>query len=153
MTNTTQFVKRQKKAFAECDITEAKRLLTELGIHLEKKRGWNWLRSNEPESYNELYSRLKDMSEVLLPAGKSTMRQFVRIYKWCEEHGIELEFLDLSPNLHKYREATAYLTRVISKNTCDDEIKRELLETVNRIKSDKNRDGTRSWTRKKRAGS
>ena len=111
------------------------------------------LRSNEPESYNELYSRLKDMSEVLLPAGKSTMRQFVRIYKWCEDHGIKLEFLGLSPNLHKYREATAYLTRVISKNTCDDEIKREVLETVNRIKSDKNRDETRSWTRKKRTGS
>ena len=150
MYNLTQIVDPQNKALTDSDITEVQRLLTELETHLEKKRGWKWLRTNKPESYNELYTKLKDLGQVLLPAGKSTMRQLVSIFKWCEDHDISLAYLGVSENLHKYREATAYLIRIINNDATTCEIKREVLDAIRRIKSDKNRDLTRLWVRKKR---
>ena len=150
MYTVTQFVDLQNKALGDNDITEAQRLLTELETHLEKKHGWHWLRTNEPDSYDVLYTKLKDLGQVLLPAGKSTMRQLVSIFKWCEDHDISLAYLDVSENLHKYREATAYLIRIINNDATTCEIKREVLDAIRRIKSDKNRDLTRLWVRKKR---
>ena len=145
MYNITQFVEQQKKALDDNDITKAVSLLAELESHLAKKRGWNSLRTNSLASYEELYAKLEDMNHVLSPSGKSTMGQLIRIFQCCQDYGISLEFLDVPANLHKYREASNYLNVIISKDASDAVIKRELLDAISHIKSDKNRDETRSW--------
>ena len=152
MTNLNEFVKQHKKALNKKDIKEAQRLLTKLKKELKKQQSWDYLRSNKPESYKQLYRKLRDTSESLSPSGKSIMRQLIRIFTWCEKHKISLPYLDVSANLHKYREDTSYLIRIITKDANDAEIKRELGDAISRIKADKNRDVTRSWTRKKRSG-
>ena len=151
MYNLTQFVDLQNKALTDGDIKEAQRLLTELETHLERKQSWQRLRTNEPESYDVLYTELKDLSQVLSPAARSTMRQLIRIFQCCQDHSISLEFLDVPANLHKYREASSYLNVIITKHASDDEIKSELLEAIRHIKSDKNRDETRSWVRNRQS--
>ena len=53
-------------------------------------------------------------------------------------------------DLHKYNEALGYLFKLITKNIWNAEIKLVFFKATRRIKSDKNRDETRSWTRTKR---
>jgi len=153
MYNLKKYVKRQKKAFAKGDITEARRLLTKFEKALKKQQAWYYLRSNEIVSYKQLYRKLRYMSESLSSSGKSVMTQLIRIFQWCEEHHISLAYLDVSANLHKYREATAHLIGIIAQDATIAKIKADLFEAINRLKADMDRDVTRSWTRKKRAES
>ena len=134
MFNLEKFVKRQKKAFAKGDIAEAQGLLTKLKKDLKKQQSWENLRSNKPDSYKQLYRKLHDMSQSLSPSGKSTMKQIISIFQWCEKHHISLVYLKVAANLHKYREATAYLIGVNSQDATLAKIKADLLEAINRHK-------------------
>ena len=39
---------------------EARKLLEEIKEELDKRRAWGWLRTNRPESYEQLIEKLQD---------------------------------------------------------------------------------------------
>ena len=108
---------------------------------------WQWLRTHEPESYEQLVEKLRQEVDGLHGTARFVRDWLADVFEWCGEHGIELAELDVSPNLHKHREATAYM-RGIKTGDEPDEVKVRLLrEVIERIKRDPNRDATRRWAR------
>jgi hypothetical protein len=108
---------------------------------------WYWLRNNQPESYEQLTEKLEQAKELLASSGQIELRQLVKVFEWCEDHGIELAELQVPEHLHKYREAAAYMSRTIEGDEPDWSKLRKMRETVDRIKSDPSRRATRVWAR------
>ncbi len=109
---------------------------------------WHWMRNNQPGSYEQLIEKLeRAASRSLSSGGQTELRQLVRVFEWCEEHGIELADLEVPAHLHKYREAVAHLSRICDGDEPDQSKVQAMRETVGRIKSDPSRRATRAWAR------
>lgn len=109
---------------------------------------WHWLRNNQPESYEQLTEKLgQAASQSLSSGGQTELRQLVRVFEWCEEHGIGLADLEVPDHLHKYREAVAHLNRICDSGESDQSKVQTMREIVGRIKSDPSRRATRAWAR------
>ena len=82
------------------------------------------------------------------------VRQLIEIFSWCKEQGFSVADLKPKQNLHKYREATAYMVSIIDDENRSDAQKREALtKTLMRIQEqDQTRDDTRAWARTSRDG-
>ena len=76
------------------------------------------------------------------------MKQLIKIFRSCRDHGISLDELDTPHNLHKYREAAAKLNEIVSGES---EIREQLEAAIETIKSHSNRADTRAWARRLRA--
>jgi hypothetical protein len=147
MYNLTQFIEQQRRALEAGDINKAIQLLSVVETYTMKRKTWHSLKYNEPESYAELYFKLGAGFAVLRSTGKYTLQHLLRFFRWCENHDIALEDLAVSQNLYKYRDITAYLISTINRDADIADIKQDVLDVINRIKADKNRDETRSWAR------
>ena len=65
---------------------------------------WQWLRTHEPESYEQLTGLLRQRVPSLHRTARFVRLWLADVFEWCGEYGIALAELDVSPNLHKYRE-------------------------------------------------
>jgi hypothetical protein len=137
-----KFAKRQRVALESENVDKALRLLRKLEARIEETKAWGWLRSNEPESYEQLIDKLKQSSKGRSASGRTEMKQLIRIFESCEAHGISLDELDAPNNLHKYREAAAKLNAIVSGRS-----QMNLEEAIETIKSHSCRADTRAWAR------
>jgi hypothetical protein len=131
------------------DISRARELIGEAKEERRKEHSWDWLRNNEPESYQQLKDRLELAREKKdLPLGcKTRLGQLIKVFKWCEKHGFELDELRLPENLHKYRGAAAYLNAI-----CDRDDVEAMRAALREIRDSKNRDKARAWAQEKMKG-
>ncbi|MCJ7736427.1 MAG: hypothetical protein MUQ10_03805 [Anaerolineae bacterium] len=105
---------KQRAALESGDVEEALQLLSKLDDWIENTKAWGWLRSNEPESYEQLIAKLEQSSEGRSACGRTEMSQLAGIFESCRDHDISLVELDVSNNLHKYRKAAAKLNAIVS---------------------------------------
>ncbi len=141
-----EFAKRQRVALESEDVDKALRLLRKLEARIEKTKAWGWLRSNEPESYEQLIDKHEQSSERRSACGRTEMEQLITIFKSCEAHGISLVELGVPSHLHKYREAAAKLNAIVSGRS-----QMSLVEAIETIKAHSCRADTRVWARTPRA--
>lgn len=112
---------------------------------------WHWLRQNEPESYQQLLDKLDQAARRdLSPSGKVELFQLVKVFKWCAEHGVPLNELDVKDHLHKYREAVSYLRRFTRSAKPGEAEIDTVRQIIARIKQDASRQETRLWARGRR---
>jgi hypothetical protein len=79
------------------------------------------------------------------------LRQLPEAFKWCKQHSIGLEELEVSKHVHEYREASAHLDGIVSRDGLPDEEKLEKLrQALQRLRSDGTRKATRQWVRRPR---
>ena len=128
---------------------QAQQLLHEIEAYVEVKNAWKWLRNNEPESYEELIEKLGQAKTTLAAPGRTEMKQLAEVFGCCRDNGVQLASLAVSENLHKYREAVAYLYDMVDGKEPEDVDIAELIETLDRIKQE-SRDQVRAWARKPR---
>ncbi|MCJ7739608.1 MAG: hypothetical protein MUQ10_20235, partial [Anaerolineae bacterium] len=114
MIQLAAFAERQGVALESEDVDGALRLLSKLEAWIEKTKVWGWSRSNEPASYEQLIDKLKQSSKGRSACGRTEMKQLVKIFESCRDHGISLVELDVPSHLHKYREAAAKLNAIVS---------------------------------------
>ena len=75
------------------------------------------------------------------PGMRTQLLQLAKVFKWCGEHEIELRVRD---HLHKYREAAAYLNRILTSG--DSEAMRRALDE---IQAHTKRDDLREWVKRR----
>ena len=143
----TSFAEKQRVALEAGDVDKALRLLRKLEGRIEKAKAWGWLRSNEPESYEQLIDKLKQSRKGRSASGRTEINQLRRIFRSCRDHDISLVELDVPSNLHKYREAAAKLNEIVAGES---EIREQLEAAIETIKSHSNRADTRAWARESR---
>jgi hypothetical protein len=131
------------------DITEARKLLEETKAELDRQLAWHRLREEPTESYGQLIERLEQARTVLAPSGRTELAQLVRVFTWCRDHGISLAELRVRDNLHKYREAAAYLSEILDGEEDDrPESKVPVMrEALACIRDHPSREATRAWAR------
>lgn len=106
------------------------------------------LRRDQPESYQELIEKLVLATGALAPSGRSELLELARAFERCRTHGVELDELQVRENLSKYREAAAHFRRIRESTKPGQEKAEWMRKTLERIKSDHDRDDTRAWARK-----
>ena len=100
-----------------------------------------------PSPCPSLGGRGEHLQEILAPSGQIELRQLVKVFHWCGDHGIELTDLQIPDHLHKCREAAAYLNRISDSDEPDQAKVRKMQETIDHTKSDPGRRATRTWAR------
>jgi hypothetical protein len=144
-----ELIERQRSALETGDTEGAQQLLDEIEAHIEAKNAWKWLRNNAPESYEQLIDKLGQAKTTLAAPGRTEMKQLAEVFGCCRDNGVQLASLAVSENLHKYREAVAYLYDMVGGKEPKDVDTAELIQTLDRIKQE-NRDQVRAWARKPR---
>ena len=142
MIELTVFAERQRATLEAGEVDEALQLLSGLEDQIENTKAWGWLRSNEPESYEQLVDKLEQSRQGRSASGRTEMKQLITIFESCRDYGISLVELDVPNNLHKYREAAAKLNAIVSGRS---EINLEA--AIETIKSHSSRADTRAWAR------
>ena len=112
--NIGELLHHQRVALEASDTEEALRLLDLIEAEVEKATAWKWLTSNQPDSYDEMISKLEQAREGLTQSGQSELGQLIRVFRWCEEHGISLDHLQVKDHLSKYREASSKLNQILA---------------------------------------
>lgn len=142
--NIEELLIQQRTALKAGHTEEALRLLDMIEAEVEKATAWDWLTSNKPGSYDELIAKLEQASAGLAPSGQTELGHLIRVFRWCEEHAISLDQLQVENHLSKYREASSKLNQIIGQG---DEVKEELLAALDAIQSHRTRAETRAWAR------
>ena len=143
MTKLTEFVAQQRAALEGNDTTTALQLLDNLEANLAKINSWHDLRTNAPESYDQLIAKLEDTKTVRAASGRTEISQLIQVFRWCAAHDIALAELEVSVHLPKYLEAASYLKNLIATESDAADIR----AAVERIKADRQKADTRAWTR------
>ena len=144
MITLAAFAEQQRVAFESGDVEEALRLLSEIEEPIGAANDWIWLRSNEPENYEQLIGKLEQFKAGRSATGRTEMYQLAKIFRSCRDYGISLVELDTPHNLHKYREAAAMLNAIVSGGS---QIGEQLEAAIETIKSHSCRADTRAWAR------
>ena len=126
------------------DIPRARELLDEARAEFSSRYAWSWLRGRQPESYQQLTEKLELVGARYSPTAKTQCRQLAQIFQWCEEHGVELAELHVPENLHKYREAVAYLNDIRESGDFE-----ALRTALSEIQGHKTRDKARAWAKER----
>jgi len=108
---------------------------------------WVWLRENEPESYDQLISKVEASIEGRSRTTRTVMRQLARAFQWCHEHDIELSLFDLPRRVARYREAASYLYHKVMDASNREEAEQGLREAVAAINSHRTNGETRAMVR------
>ncbi|MCJ7738295.1 MAG: hypothetical protein MUQ10_13455 [Anaerolineae bacterium] len=144
MVEPAEFAERQRVALEAGEVDEALRLLSELEAWIEAVSAWSWLRSNEPEGYEQLIDKLEQSLAGRSASGLTEMKQLIGILRSCEAHGISLVELDVPSHLHEYREAAPKLNTPV---TGESQSRERLDVAIGTIKSHSCRADTRAWAR------
>ena len=108
---------------------------------LEQQTAWRWLRSNQPESYEQLLRKLGLARENVTTQNPwYELGYLIDIFRRCEELHIPLLTLGIPENLGKYREAVAHLRGLGGD---------DLREALQEVRHDANRDATRERVRRR----
>lgn len=141
-----QLLDRQETALKENDTSKALRLLKEMRDELEKQNAWQWLRTNEPEDYDQLTSKLAQARKVRDQSGKVKLRQLIEVFEWCEAYGIPVEYLRTPDNLHKYWDVSPLMNDIINNDDLSEETKyTRLIDVIERVQAHATRRETRQW--------
>ena len=146
MTKLTEFAAQQRAALEGNDIATALQLLTDLEDYLAKVSSWRDLRTNPPQSYDQLITKLGDVQAVRAASGRTEISQLIQVFRWCEAHDIPLAELEVSAHLPKYVEAASYLKNLIATDSETATIRSK----IERIKADRHKADTRAWARERR---
>lgn len=150
MTKLAEFVAQQRAALEGNDVATALQLLDDLEAYLVKINSWRDLRTNPPQSYDQLIAKLEDTKTVRAASGRTEISQLIQVFRWCEAHDIPLAELGVSTNLPKYVEAASYLKNLIANESDAADARSELLTAIARIKADRQKSDTRAWAREHR---
>ena len=150
MTKLAEFAAQQRAALEGNDVTTALQLLDDLEAYLAKVNSWRDLRTNPPQSYDQLVAKLEDVQAVRAASGRTEMSQLVQVFRWCQAHDITLAELGISTHLPKYVEAASYLKNLIANEADTADTKSKLLTAIARIKADYQKSDTRAWAREHR---
>lgn len=146
MTKLAEFVAQQRAALEGNDVATALQLLYDLEAYLAKVNSWRDLRTNPPQSYDQLIAKLEDVQAVRAASGRTEMSQLVQVFRWCEAHDIPLAELEISVHLPKYVEAASHLKNLIANESDAADIR----AAIERIKADRQKADTRAWARERR---
>ena len=137
----------QRTALEAGNMAQALDILDQIEREVSKANAWDWLTTHEPESYDQLCSKLEDARYGLSPAGRSTLGQLKRVFRWCGKHDILLADIEFPIHSSKYREACSYLNGIITRDADEEEIRRDLLDAIEHIQGLGTRRETRQWIR------
>ena len=141
-------LEQQSAALDAGDVAAARILLGKIKEMCDKEDTRHWLRYNQPESYDQLISKLRNAESTLSEGGhKNEMAHLIDVFEECEKCGISLEELDVKKNLPKYREALRPLREITQKKELDESDVTNLKKMIDRIKEYPNRDATRAKER------
>ena len=113
---------------------------------LDKQNAWQWLRTNEPEDYDQLTSKLAQARKVRSQSGKVQLRQLIEVFEWCEAYGIPVGDLRTPDNLHKYWVVSPLMINIINEDGLSEETKyAKLSAVIERVQADATRRDTREW--------
>ena len=144
-------LERMEAALEDGDIATARELLGKVRAEFSARNAWHWLRTNQPESYEQLIEKLEQARTHLSNTGLVELRQLTAVVKWCEEHGVELADLNAPDHIHKYREAVSYLDLIRKSDTPDDVKVEEMRDAIRVIQGHSTRRDTRAWKVNRRA--
>ena len=141
-------LEQQSAALDAGDVAAARILLGKIKEMCDKEDTRHWLRYNQPESYDQLISKLRNAESTLSEGGhKNEMAHLIDVFEECEKCGISLEELDVKKNLPKYREALRPLREITQKKELDESDVTNLKKMIERIKEYPNRDAARAEER------
>ena len=143
----TDLLTEQRAALEAGNTAQALDILDQIERELSKANAWEWLTTQEPESYDQLCQKLEDARDGLSPAGRCTLGQLIRVFRWCEAHDVSLTDIKFPIHASKYREACSYLKDIVTRDADEEEIKRELLDAIEHIQGLETRRETREWLR------
>jgi len=146
MTKLTEFVAQQRAALEGNDVTTALQLLDDLEAHLAKVNSWHDLRTNPPQSYDQLVAKLEDTKTVRAASGRTEINQLIQVFRWCEAHDIPLAEFGIPVHLPKYVEAASHLKNLIANESDAADIR----AAIEHIKADRHKTDTRAWARERR---
>jgi len=142
-----ELLKRQRAALEAGDVAGARKLFEEIQAEIDRENAWDWLDSNEPESYEQLIGTLEQpRKRPLSPSSQAELGQLIEVFKWCRDHGIELAELEVSEHAHRYREAVACMVRIIESDEPDASQVAAMRQLVERIKRGPSQRAERAWT-------
>jgi hypothetical protein len=144
-----ELLKQQEAALEAADVIEARKLLEKTRLTLEWLSAWRELRTDGPESYEQLLKKLEDAAKLLDLSSRVELGQLQEVFEWCRDHEIELAELKVKKYLPRYREAACYLHRLCYSTEKDDRTRlQEVQEALDRIRTAQNRQAVRAWVRR-----